>query len=41
MRTGGKIRESDVAIHHLGYRDAGIVRRKLLRNGQLLELDAS
>jgi Glycosyl transferase family 2 len=41
MRTGGTIRESDVVIHHLGYRDADMVRRKLVRNGQLLELDAA
>jgi hypothetical protein len=39
-RTGGAIRQSDVVLYHLGYRDAGVVRRKLERNGRLLELDA-
>jgi hypothetical protein len=40
VRTGGTIRQSDVVLHHLGYRDAAVVRRKLERNGRLLELDA-
>jgi hypothetical protein len=39
-RLGGTVRSSDVTLHHLGYRDAGVVRRKLERNGRLLELDA-
>ena len=39
-RTGGTILQSDVVLYHLGYRDAGVVRRKLERNGRLLELDA-
>jgi hypothetical protein len=40
VRTGGTIRQSDVVLYHLGYRDAGVVRHKLQRNGRLLELDA-
>ncbi len=38
-RQGGWVRETDVVIHHLGYQDAAVVRRKLERNGRLLELD--
>ena len=38
-RLGGWVRPTDVVIHHLGYQDAVVVRRKLERNGRLLELD--
>jgi tetratricopeptide (TPR) repeat protein len=40
-RLGGKIEPTDVVIHHLGYQDADVVRRKLERNRRLLELDAA
>jgi hypothetical protein len=40
-RLGGKIQPTEVVIHHLGYRDADLVRRKLERNRRLLELDAA
>jgi hypothetical protein len=40
VRAGGTIRQSEVVLYHLGYRDAGVVRHKLQRNGRLLELDA-
>ncbi len=38
-RQGGWVQGTDVVIHHLGYQDAAVVRRKLERNGRLLELD--
>ena len=40
-RLGGRIKTTDVVIHHLGYQDADEVRRKLERNRRLLELDAA
>jgi hypothetical protein len=40
-RLGGRIQPTDVVLYHLGYRDAAVVRRKLQRNGRLLELDVA
>jgi tetratricopeptide (TPR) repeat protein len=40
IRRGGAVRPSGVVLYHLGYRDADVARRKLERNGRLLELDA-
>jgi tetratricopeptide (TPR) repeat protein len=40
-RLGGRMQPTDVVIYHLGYRDAAVVRRKLERNGRLLELDVA
>jgi glycosyltransferase involved in cell wall biosynthesis len=38
-RAGGQIHATDIVIHHLGYQDPAIVRRKLERNCRLLRLD--
>jgi hypothetical protein len=40
LQAGGKVESTDVAIYHLGYQDANVVRGKLERNRRLIELDA-
>jgi tetratricopeptide (TPR) repeat protein len=40
-RLGGRIQPTEVVIHHLGYQDAAVARRKLERNRRLLEFDAA
>jgi tetratricopeptide (TPR) repeat protein len=41
MQLGAEVRRTDVVLYHLGYRDPDLARRKLQRNGRLLELDAA
>jgi tetratricopeptide (TPR) repeat protein len=39
LRLGGAVRPTDIVIHHTGYQDPGLRRRKLERNLRLLLLD--
>ncbi len=39
VAAGGSLRRTNVCLHHHGYRDPVVVRRKLERNLHLLELD--
>src|SRR5262249_5606666 len=39
-QSGGRVESTDIAIFHLGYQDASVVRGKLDRNCRLIELEA-
>jgi tetratricopeptide (TPR) repeat protein len=38
-RLGGRVEQTDIVIHHLGYQDPATIRRKLERNLRLLGLE--